>query len=426
MTTMHKRFTSLLITLLGLSSFAAADTPSFPSSDWPWWRGQTRQGVASADQTPPMTWSETENVAWKTPIPGRGHGSPILLNDRIYLITADQERRAELLLCLDRKTGKQIWETVVHQGEFFKTSGREANQKASWASSTPATDGERIFVNFYNDQAVYTSAINLDGELDWQTRLCDYQIHQGYGSSPAIYENLVIASADNKAGGSIVAMDRQTGEVAWRRDRPAKPNYASPIILNVSGKDQLLLTGCDLVTSLDPTTGKTNWEIEGATTECVTSTVTDGKHIFTSGGYPKNHVAAVLADGSGTIDWEVNTRNYVPSMLEKDGYLYMSLDAGVATCVNAEDGETMWKSRLGGEFTASPVLAGNLIYATNEDGTTFVFKADPEDFEKLAENKLDGTTFATPVICDGKIYIRLAKDQDGTKQEYLYCIGTEQ
>ncbi|OYP28374.1 PQQ-binding-like beta-propeller repeat protein [Rhodopirellula sp. MGV] len=417
------RVTSLLICLFGLTSLAAADTPTFSETDWPWWRGQTRQGVAFDTKTPPLHWSETENVVWKTPLPGRGHGAPILLGDRVYLITADKQQRKELLLCLDRETGKQVWETVVHEGEFFRVDSREPNQKASWASSTPATDGKRIFVNFYCDKAVYTSAVTLDGEMAWQTKVCDYQIHQGFGSSPAIYENLVIASADNKSGGSIVAMDRETGEVVWRRERPQQPNYASPIILNVAGKDQLFMTGCDLVTSLDPMTGKTNWEIDGSTTECVTSTVTDGKHIFTSGGYPKNHVAAVNADGSGKVEWEVNTRDYVPSMLEKDGYLYMSLDAGVATCVNAADGETMWKSRLGGEFTASPVLVGDLIYATNEDSETFIFKATPEDFEKVATNKLSGTTFSTPVISDGKLYLRVAKDEAGKKQEYLYCIG---
>ncbi|MCA9136689.1 MAG: PQQ-binding-like beta-propeller repeat protein, partial [Planctomycetales bacterium] len=232
------------------------ETPSFPSTDWPWWRGQSRDGTASADQQPPIKWSETDNVVWKVAIPGRGHGSAMLFGDRVYLATADDNRKAQLLLCIDRASGKQVWECVVHQGGFENTGPRKANQKASWASSTPATDGTRLFINFFNDGAVYTSAISLKGGILWQQRLSDYVIHQGYGSSPAIYKGLVIASADNKGGGAIVAMNRETGDVVWRRSRPEKPNYASPAIVTVDGKDQLVFTGCDLVTSLDPMTGK--------------------------------------------------------------------------------------------------------------------------------------------------------------------------
>ena len=118
--------------------------------------------------------------------------------------------------------------------------------------------------------------------------------------------------------------------------------------MKVAGRDQLIFSGCDLVTSLDPLTGELLWEIEGATTECVTTAVTDGTHVFTSGGYPKNHIAAVAADGSGEVVWENNTRAYVPSMLQRDGFLYVTLDAGIASCFRCETGEQVWKSRLGG------------------------------------------------------------------------------
>ena len=422
-TVMNFQLTALLI-LTFSAGLVSAQTPTFPVTDWPWWRGQSRDGIASADQTPPTRWSEQENVIWKTAIPGRGHGSPILLGKHVYLATADDSRKVQIVLCFDRATGKQKWESVVHQGGYGVTKGkRKANEKASWASSTLATDGERLFANFFNNGAIQTTALSLKGEIVWQQRLSDYIIHQGYGSSPAIYKDLVIASADNKGGGAIVAMNRDTGEIVWRRDRPEKPNYASPVILKVAGKDQLLFTGCDLVTSLDPSTGKELWEIKGATTECVTSTVTDGTHVFTSGGYPKNHVSAVVADGSGKVAWEVNTRAYVPSMLHRDGYLYLTLDAGIATCVDSATGKTMWKQRLGGVFSSSPVMVGDLIYATNEDGETFVFKANPMKFEKVGENKLGKSVFATPVICDSRIYTRVAMFEGEKRQEYLYCLG---
>lgn len=347
----------------------------------------------------------------------------MVFGDRIFLATADQTRNAQLLICLDRQTGKQRWESVIHRGGFVSDSTHRLNEKASWASSTPATDGERIFINFFNDSAIFTTALNLNGEILWQQRLSDYIIHQGYASSPAIYADLVICSADNKGGGAIVAMQRQTGEVVWRRERPAKPNYPSPSIVNVAGKDQLVFTGCDLVTSLDPLTGEELWEIEGATTECVTTTLTDGTHVFTSGGYPDNHVSAVVADGSGQVAWRVNTRTYVPSMLHRDGYLYMTLDAGVAQCVDCKTGETKWKKRLGGVFSSSPVLVGDLIFATNEQGETFIFKATPERFVEVGQNKLGESVFATPTICGNRIYTRVSHRQGDLRQEYLYCLG---
>ena len=398
-------------------------TPEFASTDWPWWRGPRRDGSAQADQKPPIKWDRDTNVLWRTPLPGRGHASPTLLGDRIYLPTADDQREAQLVLCFDRGTGTQLWEAVVHQGGFKNRSARPMNERASLASSTIATDSQRLFVNFLNDNAVYTTALDLDGTILWQQRLCDYTLHQGYGSSPTVYRDLVIASADNKSGGAVVAMKRDTGEIVWRRDRPEKPNYASPSIVTVDGRDQLIFTGCDLVTSLDPTSGETLWEIEGATTECVTTTVTDGTHVFSSGGYPKNHVAAIVADGSGKVAWETNLRDYVPSMIYRDGHLYMTLDAGIATCVESDTGKTVWKGRLGGTFSSSPVLVGDTIFATNEQGETYLFEATPEGFNQLGSNQLGESVFATPVIAGGKIYARVAHRENNNRQEYLYCIG---
>ena len=416
----------LLVTILVVTvnvASVSAETPSFSSTDWPWWRGPSRDGSAASPQQPPTQWSRDQNVRWRIPVAGRGHGSVILLGDHAYFATADDERQAQILICVRRDDGKQMWESVVHQGDYQPRGKRPANQKASFASSTPATDGERLFINFHFDGAIHTSALDLNGNVLWQTRLSDYEIHQGYGASPTVYEHLVITSSDNKSGGRIVALDRASGEVIWSRSRPKKPNYASPSILTMGGKDQLVFTGCDLVTSLDPLTGKTLWEIEGATTECVTTAVTDGTLVFTSGGYPKNHVSAVVADGSGEIAWEVNLRNYVPSMLQYQGYLYMTLDAGVATCVECRSGKTMWKQRLGGVFSSSPVRVGELIFATNEDGETFIFRAEPAGYQEVGKNKLGESVFATPVISGNRIYARVAHYQGDQRQEYLYCLG---
>ena len=298
----------LLLTSLLASAFPLNAGNPVPESsaievgaqDWPWWRGPNRNGIASADQHPPLQWSEAENVLWKVAVPGRGHGSATVVGDQVFLTSADHDSEEQAVHCYDRHTGMELWKTVVHEGGFPK----KGNKKASLASTTVACDGENLFVNFLNNGAVYTTSLDRNGKQLWQTKISDYVVHQGYGSSPALYEHLVIVSADNKGGGAIAGLDRGTGDTVWKRNRPEKPNYPSPIILNVAGKDQLLFTGCDLVTSLDPLTGNELWEIEGATTECVTSTVTDGKHIFTSGGYPKNHISAVAlcrSFGSGSV-----------------------------------------------------------------------------------------------------------------------------
>ncbi|QDT12602.1 outer membrane biogenesis protein BamB [Planctomycetes bacterium K23_9] len=399
--------------------------PQVAQADAPWWRGLSRDGQAAADQKPPLHWSSSENVIWRMPIPGRGHGSATVLGDQVFLTAADVDQDAQFVLAFDKRYGKELFRTAVHTGGLKTQGNKKQNKKASLASTTIATDSERLYVNFLNGQAVWTTALSLQGEILWQQKICDYIVHQGYGSSPAIFEDLVIVSADNKGGGKVVGLERATGQVRWQHERPKKPNYSSPIILRAAGKEQLIMTGCELVTSLDPATGKVNWEIEGATTECVTSTVTDGKVVVTSGGYPKNHIAAVAADGTGEVVWENNTRAYVPSLLYRDGFLYAVLDAGVATCLDMSDGSEQWKARLGGTFSSSPVMVGDNIYATNEDGETFVFAVNPEKYESIAKNKLGDNVFATPTICGGKIFARVALQEDGKRNEYLYCLGVQ-
>lgn len=405
--------------LVGCASVLVAAGDFVPAADdWPCWRGPNHNGVAAANQNPPVEFGDTQNVRWKTPIPGRGHGSPIVVGPRVFLATAEETQEVQSLVCLDRDSGRLSWKTDVHQGHFVKGG----NAKSSHASATPACDGERVFINFANNAAITTSALSVDGEILWQTKITDYVMHQGYGASPIVHGPLVIVMADNKGGGVLAGLDRESGKIVWRRERPKLPNYPSPTILKIDGREQLLMTGCDLVTSLDPLTGEKIWESAGSTTECVTSTVTDGRLIFTSGGYPKNHIAAVRADGSGKIEWENKMRLYVPSMLVREGKLYFVTDAGVAMCRDCATGEEVWNSRLGGTFDASPVLVGENIFAINEAGEAFVFKATPRGFEKVAQSKLGDQVFATPAICGSRIYARVATFAGDARQEVVYCL----
>ena len=399
-----------------------SDRIAVAATDWPWWRGPNRNGIADARQKPPLKWSATENILWKTPVPGRGHGSPTVVGDHVYLATADHEQQTQDVLCYARRTGKLLWRTTVHRGGFAK----KGNSKASQASASVACDGERVFVNFLNEGAIWATALSRQGRQLWQTKITDYTLHQGFGSSPALYRSLVIVSADNKGGGVIAGLERVSGKVVWKQQRPRTPNYASPIILNVAGRDQLLLTGCDLVSSFEPLTGKKSWEIKGSTTECVTSTVTDGRLIFTSGGYPRNHVSAVRADGSGKVVWENGTRVYVPSLLVYRDHLYAVLDAGIAVCWKCDSGKEVWRHRLGGTFSAAPVLVGEHLFATNESGQTFVFKASPDGFALLAKNQLGREVLASPAICGGRIYLRVVGLDTDRRQEMLYCLGNKE
>jgi hypothetical protein len=218
---------------------------------------------------------------------------------------------------------------------------------------------------------------------------------------------------------------RATGNIAWKQDRPAKPNYASPILLTAAGRRQLLLCGCDLVSSFDPASGEKSWEVDGSTTECVTSMVTDGERVFISGGYPRSHVAAVRADGSGKLEWEHNARVYVPSMIVRDGYLYAVFDAGVVTCWKSDTGQEVWKGRVAGTFSSSLVLVGDHLLATNEVGRTYVLRAQPDRFELVAENPLGDECFATPAVCGSRIFLRIARREGDRRTEYLCCVGAK-
>jgi outer membrane protein assembly factor BamB len=401
-------------------SASAAFSAVNPALDWPAWRGPTFDGIAASGQNPPVQWGETESIVWKTPIPGRGHGSPTVMGDRIFLATADRVKQSQSVLCLDRLTGRLVWQTEVHGSKA--DPGKHSNSSA--ASSTVACDGEQLFINFLNGGAVHTTALDVNGRVLWQQKICDYVTHQGFASSPVIHESLVLVSADHRGGGVVVGLDRKTGKIVWSESRPKLPNYTSPAILKAAGRTQMVMAGCNLVTSLDPLTGKKLWEVAGSTEECVGSAVTDGVRVFAGGGYPRNHTMAMMADGSGTVAWQNNTRVYVPTMIAKAGHLYAVIDAGMAICWKSDTGEELWKERLGGDFFASPVMVDDRIYASNVGGKTFVFEATPKSFKLLAQNQLGDEAYASPVICGGRVYLRVAKKGE-SRQEFLYCVGNK-
>ncbi|MEZ0385758.1 MAG: PQQ-binding-like beta-propeller repeat protein [Verrucomicrobium sp.] len=401
--------------LFATAAFIA--TPLF-ASDWPAWRGPTMDGHAAANQKLPVKWSENENVRWRAEVRGRGHGSPTVVGSHVFLATADIETEEQLVLCYDRATGKKVWEAVVHR-ENLNTKGHRIS---SQASSDVVSDGERLYVNFLNNGAIFTTALDFSGKQLWQRRVCDFQVHQGFGSSPVVYESIVLVSADHRGGGKMSGINKLTGEIVWQQDRPQVANYASPAVVTAAGRTQAVLAGCNKVESFDPLTGKKLWSIDGSTEETVLTAVTDGSRIFIGGGYPKNHTTAIEADGSGRIAWENTTRAYVPSMIVQGGHLYAVLDAGRAVCWKAATGEELWSEKVDREFYGSPVMVGSRVYVTSKGGVTSVFEATPEKFTLLAQNPLGDESYSTPAICDNRIYLRSTKTTP-SRQEYLWCVG---
>ncbi|MFK5924240.1 MAG: PQQ-binding-like beta-propeller repeat protein [Verrucomicrobiota bacterium] len=408
------RISLLGLILLGTVAFSTA------AENWPGWRGPNNNGKVP-DENPPLKWDAATAVLWKSEVAGRGHSSPTIHGDRIYLATGDDEKLSQSVLAYDRKSGKQLWEKTLFSG-FEKD--KRLHKRNTLATSSVACDGERLLVLLMNNAAVHLTALSLEGEVLWQKKVGDFKSHWGYSASPILYKGLVLVAADHANGGYVSAFEAQTGERVWKQDRPKSPNYPSPVVCRVAGKDQLIITGCKMLAAYNPSTGEPLWSaIDATTEECVGSVVVDGGLAFASGGYPKKETVAVKADGSGEVVWRNEVQVYVPSMLTHEGYLYAITDKGEAYCFEAATGKEMWKERLGGVFNASPVLAGEHIFISSQEGVTFVIKPDPKKLDVVSKNQLGSEVFATPSFAGDRIYLRVAEKVDGKRQEFLYCVG---
>ena len=417
--------TSLSLAVLLAASTAAsisyAQLPAARAGDWPWWRGPNRNGIAESEQRTPVAWSESENVAWKVPVPGRGHSSPTVAANRVFLTTADEQAEVQSVLCFDRGTGKQLWKHDVARGGFPS----RINPKNTHASPSAACDGTRVFSAFLTHDGIQVVALDLDGKPIWERvagRFTPDEYKNGYAASPLLYGRFVIIAGDFDGDAFLVALDRETGRQVWRTPRPPRINYASPIVADIAGRHQLLISGGDIVASYDPRSGKQLWKVAATTMATAGTMVWEGDLVFASGGYPDAETVCVRADGSGEILWRNRQKCYEQSMLAVDGHVYAINDNGIALCWNAETGEEQWRKRLGGPISASPVLSGELIFASNELGTTWVYRATPQKFDLVTKNEVGTDAFSTPSICGNQIFLRVGESADGKRQEMLYCI----
>jgi len=403
----------------GIADFAKLSA----ERDWPWWRGPTRNGVAAGNHSPPTRFSDTENVVWKTPVPGRGHSSPIVVGDHVFLASADMSDKVQSVLAFDRRSGKQIWKSDISRGGLPARN----HPKNTEATPTLASDGERLFATFFHHETVQATALDFHGKQVWQKTVGPFNprmYEYGYAPSPTLYRGTVIISAEYDGDSAISALDRETGRQVWRTKRQSSITFSTPVVAHVAGRDQLLLSGADEVASYDPASGKRLWTTPGTTAATCGTMVWDGDTVIASGGYPKSETIAVKADGSGKVVWRNKTKCYEQSMLAHQGYVYALDDSSSLFCWRVSDGRQMWNERLKrSPVSSSPVLAGGHVYWANEQGTWWVFKPNPTKFELVSENRLGDEAFPSPAIIGNQIFIRTATASGGRRQEILYCLG---
>ncbi|WP_417850875.1 PQQ-binding-like beta-propeller repeat protein [Thalassoglobus sp.] len=406
---------------IGITQTLSATLPD-PKNDWAWWRGPNFNGVAAENQSPPTQFDEQKNVVWRTAVPGRGHASPVVVGDQIFLATADEQSEMQGVVCFNRTTGQQEWITPVHQGNL--PAG--VHKKNTHASGTVACNGKHLYVVFYNEDQIKVSCLTVGGELVWSESAGPFDPEKykfGYGSSPLLYDESVIVIGEADSGSFLVAFSQLDGSKLWTTQRVAHASYSSPIVGNIAGKEQLLLSGHSEVISYDPKSGEEFWSAPGATMATCGTMVWDGDLVFASGGFPNSETVAVKADGSGTVVWKNKQKCYEQSMLAYDGYLYAHTDAGVGFCWRCSDGKEMWKTRLGGPVSSSITMAGGHLYTATESGEIIVYKLNPEKYEEVARTSLGTELFATPTVAGNRIFYRVAENGPEGRQEYLYCIG---
>jgi outer membrane protein assembly factor BamB len=400
---------------------------SATAENWPCWRGPRGDGT-SLEKNVPLQWDGVtgENITWKTAIPGWGHSSPIVWEDRLFVVTCDELSQGRLLLCLDRHTGKILWRRTVIEAPLEKR-----HKLNSYASGTPATDGELVYVTFLEADVgsryevtpgdMVVAAYDFDGQQRWLVRPGRFSSVHGYCSSPVLFEDKVIVNGDHDGDSYIVALDRKSGRVHWKLPRENKTrSYCTPIIRDIDGRTQMIFSGSLHVVSMDPRHGSQHWKIDGPTEQFVASLVYNGRLLFLTAGFPEHHILAIRPDGHGNVtDTHVVWRttkgcSYVPSPITVAEYFLVAADNGIASCFVADTGQRLWIERLGKHYSASLVEANGLVYFLADEGEMKIVRPGA-DLEVVALNQLGEYCYASPAISNGQMFLR--------GEKHLYCIG---
>ena len=400
------------------------------AAEWTEFRGPTGQGVS--DQTGlPLTWSETENVAWKTPIPGLGWSSPVVSQGKIFLSTSvdlpqdgDKPEVHELRgLCLNAATGKVEWNIEL----FHRTGPLKMHPKNSHASGSPLIDGDVIYFHFGPHG---TACLKSNGEVKWKNEELVYAPQHGTGGSPALVDDLLVICCDGADKQFVVGLDKATGKIRWKTPRDTMPqkgfSFCTPLVITVKGQKQAICPGSSIVFSYEPSTGKEIWRCQyGDGYSVVPRPVYSNGLVFVSSSYDKPNLLAIDPTGKGDITethirWQTDKQApHNPSMVAVDDMLFYVSDGGIATCADAQTGEVHWQERIEGNYSASPTAADGRVYFQDEHGQATVVAASTK-FEVLATNKFaEGErTFASYAVIDKSLLIR--------SERHLYRVGTKQ
>jgi len=408
-----KRYIALAVMVIGLLAHSAATAKA---EAWPCWRGPRGDGT-SIETNVPANWDPARAV-WKTELPGRGHASAIVWDDRIFTVTGMDETRQRALICLDRNTGRILWQRTVVTGPLEKL-----HKQNSYASGTPATDGRRVYVTFrVGDDIVVGAHDFTDGKQLWLVRVGTHEGEWGFSNEPVLYKDMVIVDGDSKGDSFLIALGREDGKTRWRIKRVNKGiSYSAPLIRELAGRTQLIQCGDRCVTSFDPETGKQIWKVDGPSQEFVATPVYSEKAglVFISSSWPKQEIFAIRPDGTGDVTnthvvWrDTKGAPYVPSMIVAGDYLLSISNSGVGFCYEAATGKVFWQEKLG-KHHASPVLVDGLVFFINDEGQVNVIRPG-EKFERVAQYEMGESCYASPAISDGQVFLR--------GFEHLFCFG---
>ena len=408
--------------------------PMALASNWPQWRGPSADGI-SIEQNIPVEWSAEKNIAWKTPLAGFGTSTPIVWGDRIFLTsqigdgpyegrstwdfenasiarrTGERDKVRFVVQAISRRDGHVLWEYKFDADGFMQP----VHIKHNMASPSCVTDGELVYAWMGTGQLV---ALTFQGKEVWKRHLGKeygpFEILWGHGSSPTIYKDTIILLCDHQGQAYLLALDKKSGKQIWKVERGKdRRAYSTPFVIPGPQGDELIVNSSERIDVFDPATGKTLWHVGGENRVPVPTPVFHDGILYTSRGYSSGPYMAVTADGR--VVWEVKTgAPYVSSLLYYQGLLYMATETGIASCVDAATGKTLWRERFGGVFSASPVAADGRVYLVNEGGETFVLQAGRE-LKILHKNVLAERTLASPAISGGRIFLRT--------DEHLIAIG---
>jgi outer membrane protein assembly factor BamB len=419
MTSMKIRFDRTLLGALTLTALLAVPQAS---ANWPNWRGPEGNGVAPTG-TPPTTWSETENVKWKVPIPGTGQSTPVIWGDKIILLTASElggGAWAFDVVCMDRTDGTILWK---------QTAAKEVPQEGhhptgSFAPYSAVTDGKFVWASF-GSRGLH--CYDLEGKHQWSKPLDKMTIKRGFGegSSPLLVENAIIILQDHEGSSRIGAYDKATGDLLWEKSRDEKTTWTSPMAVKVDGKTQIVVNATNKIRSYDLATGDVIWECGGMTANVIPTPVFGNGLAYCASGFRGSALSAIKLDSKGdvtgtdSVAWTYAAGTpYVPSpLLYGDRLFFLNTNTANLTCIDAKTGEAKFeRAPLEGLGTiyASPVGAGGHIYIADREGKTAVVEQS-DSFKSVAVNTLEDSFDATPVVVGNELYLRGSK--------HLYCIA---